>query len=95
VSLRPIEPMLATLARELPSGDEWLYEVKWDGYRTLILKRLACAAPLAQCEARHHALADARPRHAAELTARPEGSNQSRGVVMGDSLLIGRGTWPS
>jgi bifunctional non-homologous end joining protein LigD len=28
-------PMLATLADQLPSGDDWLYEVKWDGYRAL------------------------------------------------------------
>jgi bifunctional non-homologous end joining protein LigD len=28
-------PMLATLATELPRGDGWLYEVKWDGYRAL------------------------------------------------------------
>ena len=27
--------MLATLADELPTGDDWLYEVKWDGYRAL------------------------------------------------------------
>ena len=27
--------MLATLADELPTGDGWLYEVKWDGYRAL------------------------------------------------------------
>ena len=28
-------PMLATLTDRLPHGDEWLYEVKWDGYRAL------------------------------------------------------------
>ena len=28
-------PMLATLARELPVGGDWVYEVKWDGYRAL------------------------------------------------------------
>jgi bifunctional non-homologous end joining protein LigD len=27
--------MLATLAQELPPGDDWVYEVKWDGYRAL------------------------------------------------------------
>lgn len=30
--------MMATLARALPVGDAWTYEVKWDGYRTLALK---------------------------------------------------------
>ncbi len=28
-------PMLATLATELPKGSDWLYEIKWDGYRAL------------------------------------------------------------
>ncbi len=29
------EPMLATLVRDVPRGDGWLFEVKWDGYRAL------------------------------------------------------------
>jgi bifunctional non-homologous end joining protein LigD len=29
------EPMLATLGNAVPSGSDWLYEVKWDGYRAL------------------------------------------------------------
>ncbi|TIV25681.1 MAG: ATP-dependent DNA ligase, partial [Mesorhizobium sp.] len=28
-----IEPQLATLEKEAPSGDDWLHEVKFDGYR--------------------------------------------------------------
>jgi bifunctional non-homologous end joining protein LigD len=28
-------PMLATLAKELPKGAGWLFEGKWDGYRTI------------------------------------------------------------
>jgi bifunctional non-homologous end joining protein LigD len=28
-------PMLATLTDLLPKGDDWLFEVKWDGYRAL------------------------------------------------------------
>ena len=27
--------MLATLAADVPSGKDWLYEVKWDGYRAV------------------------------------------------------------
>jgi bifunctional non-homologous end joining protein LigD len=34
-TLRFIEPMYATLVRELPEGDEWQYEIKLDGYRCL------------------------------------------------------------
>jgi bifunctional non-homologous end joining protein LigD len=30
-----LEPMLATLITAIPSGTDWLYEVKWDGYRAL------------------------------------------------------------
>jgi bifunctional non-homologous end joining protein LigD len=30
-------PMLATSVDAVPHGDEWLFEVKWDGYRTLAL----------------------------------------------------------
>jgi bifunctional non-homologous end joining protein LigD len=33
-----IQPMKATITQELPRGDEWLYEVKWDGYRALAIK---------------------------------------------------------
>ena len=36
---REYEPMLATLADDVPVAPEWLYEVKWDGYRAL-----ACVA---------------------------------------------------
>jgi len=32
----PIEPMLAKLAAEIPSGDGWQYEPKWDGFRALV-----------------------------------------------------------
>ncbi|HUA20248.1 MAG TPA: DNA ligase D [Bryobacteraceae bacterium] len=32
---RTITPMLASLAEHPPSGDAWLYEVKWDGVRAL------------------------------------------------------------
>lgn len=31
-----IEPCLAKLTDKVPSGDEWQYEIKWDGYRLAI-----------------------------------------------------------
>ena len=34
----PIEPMLAKLAHELPDGDGWLFEPKWDGFRSLVFR---------------------------------------------------------
>ena len=33
-----VKPMKATAVTELPEGEEWIYEVKWDGYRALALK---------------------------------------------------------
>ena len=34
----PIEPMLAKLAEELPIGDGFLYEPKWDGFRAIVFR---------------------------------------------------------
>ena len=34
----PIEPMLAKLAEELPSGEGVLYEPKWDGFRAIVFR---------------------------------------------------------
>ncbi len=33
---RGYKPMLATLADTVPTGDDWLHEVKWDGYRAVV-----------------------------------------------------------
>src|SRR6476659_10990562 len=32
----PFPPMEAELVRELPEGDGWLYEPKWDGFRGVL-----------------------------------------------------------
>ena len=34
----PIEPMLAKLVEELPIGDGFLYEPKWDGFRAIVFR---------------------------------------------------------
>ena len=34
----PIEPMLAKLADELPTGDGFLFEPKWDGFRAIVFR---------------------------------------------------------
>ncbi|MBA3630416.1 MAG: ATP-dependent DNA ligase [Actinobacteria bacterium] len=34
----PLVPMLAKLQGELPEGDGWLYEPKWDGFRALVFR---------------------------------------------------------
>ena len=34
----PIEPMLARLAETLPTGNDFLYEPKWDGFRAIVFR---------------------------------------------------------
>src|SRR3954469_15406954 len=34
----PVLPMLAKRIAELPPGDNWIFEPKWDGFRTLIFR---------------------------------------------------------
>jgi ATP-dependent DNA ligase len=34
----PVLPMLAKRAGDLPQGGDWIYEPKWDGFRTLIFR---------------------------------------------------------
>ena len=34
----PIAPMLAKLQEEMPVGGGWLYEPKWDGFRTIVFR---------------------------------------------------------
>jgi ATP-dependent DNA ligase len=36
VLIPPIEPMLAKLTADIPEGDGWQYEPKWDGFRSLV-----------------------------------------------------------
>ena len=34
----PLEPMLAKVADDLPPGDGWLFEPKWDGFRAIVFR---------------------------------------------------------
>ena len=34
----PLEPMLAKLADEIPPGDGWQFEPKWDGFRAIVFR---------------------------------------------------------
>ena len=38
VPVPPIEPMLAKVADELPHGDGFLFEPKWDGFRAIVFR---------------------------------------------------------
>lgn len=34
----PVEPMLAKASEELPEGEQWSFEPKWDGFRALVFR---------------------------------------------------------
>jgi ATP-dependent DNA ligase len=34
----PVKPQLARPAKDLPSGDGWCFEPKWDGFRTVVFR---------------------------------------------------------
>jgi ATP-dependent DNA ligase len=34
----PLKPQLAKSSRELPAGEGWCYEPKWDGFRTIVFR---------------------------------------------------------
>jgi ATP-dependent DNA ligase len=34
----PLEPMLAKLSTDLPTGEGWLFEPKWDGFRAIVFR---------------------------------------------------------
>jgi ATP-dependent DNA ligase len=34
----PVKPQLARSSRELPEGEGWRYEPKWDGFRTIVFR---------------------------------------------------------
>src|SRR5690242_2934947 len=35
----PFSPMEATTVDEIPTGDQWQYEPKWDGFRCIAFRR--------------------------------------------------------
>ena len=41
----PVEPMLAKIAEELPTGP-FLYEPKWDGFRALVFRAASRVAAM-------------------------------------------------
>lgn len=34
----PLQPMLAKVRSDIPTGDDWLYEPKWDGFRAIVYR---------------------------------------------------------
>ncbi len=78
----PVEPMLAKLATELPPGDGWLFEPKWDGFRAIVFR---------SGERLYVQSRDLKPlgRYFPELEARLRERLPARAVVDGEIVLGG------
>jgi ATP-dependent DNA ligase len=79
----PIEPMLAKLATELPPGDGWLFEPKWDGFRAIVFR---------DRDRFYIQSRDLKPldRYFPELEAGLRASLPERCVVDGEIVIVGK-----
>ena len=78
----PVEPMLCKAESELPSGNGWLFEPKWDGFRAIVFRdgdRLFVQSR------------DLKPlgRYFPELEASLRASLPERSVVDGEIVIVG------
>src|SRR3984893_11679914 len=78
----PLAPMLSSAADALPSGEGWLFEPKWDGFRTLVFR----AGDEIMLQSR-----DEKPmnRYFPELIAPLTASLPERSVVDGEIVIVG------
>jgi ATP-dependent DNA ligase len=78
----PVAPMLAKLATELPPGDGWLFEPKWDGFRAIVFR---------DGERLYTQSRDAKPldRYFPELVEKLRASLPERCVVDGEIVIVG------
>ncbi len=78
----PILPMLAKRVMELPAGEDWIYEPKWDGFRALVFR----AADEVYIQSR-----DGRPlgRYYPELLEPLKAQLPQRCVVDGEIVIAG------
>ena len=82
-------PMLAKLQPEMPTGEGWTYEPKWDGFRTIVAVDEGGSARLAS--------RDGRPlgRYFPELIGRLEAGGDGPSWPMGRSSALPTGRWTS
>jgi ATP-dependent DNA ligase len=78
----PLAPMLSTAAGALPDGEGWLFEPKWDGFRTLVFRD----GDEVLLQSR-----DSRPmnRYFPELVAPLAAALPARCVVDGEVVIVG------
>jgi DNA ligase D-like protein (predicted ligase) len=83
-----VQPMAARVVDRLPEGPEWMYEVKFDGYRALILKN----GPRVQIRSRNDKdMTAAYP----SVTAAARGLNADRATIDGEIVAVDAGGRPS
>src|SRR3989442_14329608 len=80
----PLAPMLSRAADVLPGGDGWLFEPKWDGFRTLVFRD--GDETLLQSR-------DGKPmnRYFPELVAPLATTLPERGILDGEIVIVGAG----
>src|SRR3989454_1596027 len=80
----PLAPMLSRAADALPGGDGWLFEPKWDGFRTLVFRD--GDETLLQSR-------DGKPmnRYFPELVAPLATTLPERGILDGEIVIVGAG----
>jgi ATP-dependent DNA ligase len=78
----PVEPMLAKSMDQLPHGEGWIYEPKWDGFRTLVFR---------DGDDVHLQSRDLKPmnRYFPELVEPIRGALPDRAVVDGELVIAG------
>src|SRR5262249_17784246 len=86
---RRYRAMLATLSAELPKGDGWRFEVKWDGYRALAYVRDG------ECELVSRNGNSLTARFDGVATAVPRALKTSNGVAEGGVWALEDGGRPS
>ena len=77
-----IEPMKATLADDVFSDPDWLFEIKWDGYR---VEAVVDNGPVRLWTRNHNDAA----RYFPELTARPTWIDAKQAIVDGEVVALG------
>ena len=82
-SPRRYRPMLATLVKDVPAGEGWLYEVKWDGYRAVAYLRGGT------CELRSRTANDLTARFPTVVRALEGGVRTPDCVLDGEVVAIG------
>src|SRR5207302_4264647 len=80
----PLEPMLSTAADRLPQGDGWLFEPKWDGFRTLVFRYVD--EMMLQCR-----YGKPMNRYFPELVVPLAAALPERCVVNGEIVIVGPG----